>query len=67
LMKLDATPLGTAKLEAQGAIKKRSDGWYEVLDVTKIPEHATRRISELKHGKGNALVKFRRHRSMRIG
>jgi hypothetical protein len=49
-------PISFVHLIANGVLRERG-AWYEVLDVTRLPEHARVKISALR---APNLVKFRK-------
>jgi hypothetical protein len=52
-----ATPIDFDQLIAEGAIQKAGGGWFEVLDPSRMPDHAWRRIKAVKSGN---RVRFRK-------
>jgi hypothetical protein len=58
LAKQLATPIDFEQLEKDKIIEKKGD-WYKVIDIQKLPEHASRQVKSVQiDDKGNYLVKF---------
>ena len=54
-----ATPIDFERLIADGVLKKRGRGWYEILDVKKLPPHALKQVRALeKSSTGTLKFKF---------
>jgi hypothetical protein len=52
-----ATPIDFDQLIADGALQKAGGGWYEVLDPSRLPDHAWRKVKAVKSGN---RVRFRK-------
>ena len=52
-----AEPLDLEQLAADGVIRKRRGGWYEITDPDRLPDHARSKIKSVKSGN---RVKFRK-------
>ena len=53
-----ATPIDFDQLIADGVLRKaKTRGWYEILDTTRLPEHAWQKIKAIKSGN---RVRFRK-------
>jgi hypothetical protein len=52
------TPIDFDALVRGGVLEKRR-GWYKILKMKKLPRHASAKISEIRTGDGETLVKFR--------
>ena len=52
-----ATPIDFDQLIADGALQKAGGGWYEVLDPSRLPNHAWNKIKAVKSGN---RVRFRK-------
>jgi hypothetical protein len=52
-----AMPIDLDQLTADGTLRKAGNGWYEVLDAARLPEHALRKIKAVKSAN---RVKFRK-------
>ena len=54
-----ATPIDFEQLIADGVLlKSKTRGWYEILDTSRLPQHAWQKIKAVKSGN---RVKFRKH------
>jgi hypothetical protein len=53
-----AAPIDLAQLVADGVLRKaKARGWYEILDTSRLPDHAWQKIKSVKSGN---RVKFRK-------
>jgi hypothetical protein len=53
-----ATPIDFDQLIADGVLRKaKTRGWYEILDTSRLPEHAWQKIKAIKSGN---RVRFRK-------
>ncbi len=61
LTEMFATPIDFDELIAQGVLEKKG-AWYVIKDMSRLPEHARRKIKQLKSPN---LVQFHKHKKIK--
>jgi hypothetical protein len=60
MAQMAATPIDFEELIAAGVLRKVR-AWYEVLDMTRLPEHARVKAQQIKTDGKRLFVKFGKH------
>jgi hypothetical protein len=58
MAKILAIPIDFKQLIADGVLAKSDDGYYQILDFKALPEHAKRKIEEMRNGPTGSVFRF---------